>query len=225
MFLNRLKELTDGDEFGKLMVFVTDKDSRPIEGASVSIFSAGDVLRPIEVLITDNSGQTESIMLPAPQAELSLDENNIIQPYAQYIVLVQAQGYKSLDINGIEIFSGIDSVEYVTLEEGDMTKGDDIVISPNTLYGNYPPKIIESSVKNIEESGEIVLNRVVIPETVVVHDGNPADTTARNYYVPYTDYIKNVACSEIYATWPRQTIISNVLAIMSFTLNRVYTEW
>ena len=41
----------------------------------------------------------------------------------------------------------------------------------------------------------------------------------------YRDYIKNVASSEIYATWPRETIKANVLAIMSFTLNRVYTEW
>jgi hypothetical protein len=43
--------------------------------------------------------------------------------------------------------------------------------------------------------------------------------------VPYRDYIKNVASSEIYATWPQSTITANVLAIMSFTLNRVYTEW
>jgi hypothetical protein len=43
--------------------------------------------------------------------------------------------------------------------------------------------------------------------------------------VPFKDYIKNVACCEIYATWPEQTIIANVLAIISFTLNRVYTEW
>ncbi len=74
------------------------------------------------------------------------------------------------------------------------------------------------------ESGEIVLSRVVVPQTIVVHDGVPTDSTAKNYYVPYRDYIKNVASSEIYATWPQSTITANVLAIMSFTLNRVYTE-
>ena len=58
-----------------------------------------------------------------------------------------------------------------------------------------------------------------------VHDGAPGDSTAANYYVRYRDYIKNVASSEIYATWPDATIRANVLAIMSFTLNRVYTEW
>ena len=70
-----------------------------------------------------------------------------------------------------------------------------------------------------------MLSRVVIPEYVVVHDGAPTDSTARDYYVRYRDYIKNVACSEIYATWPDAAIRANILAIMSFTLNRVYTEW
>ena len=69
------------------------------------------------------------------------------------------------------------------------------------------------------------LSRVVIPETIVIHDGTPDNTSAQNYFVRYRDYIKNVACSEIYATWPKDTIRANVLAIMSFTLNRVYTEW
>ena len=77
----------------------------------------------------------------------------------------------------------------------------------------------------MEESGEIVLSRVVIPEFVVVHDGPPTDSRANDYYVRYKDYIKNVASSEIYATWPDSTIRANVLAIMSFTLNRVFTEW
>ena len=70
-----------------------------------------------------------------------------------------------------------------------------------------------------------VLSRVVVPEYVVVHDGPPNDTTARDYYVRYKDYIKNVASSEIYSTWPDATLRANILAIMSFTLNRVYTEW
>ena len=99
------------------------------------------------------------------------------------------------------------------------------VIPAHTLYGDYPPKIAEDEIKPTNESGEIVLSRVVVPEYIVVHDGSPRDTTATNYYVKYKDYIKNVASSEIYATWPANTIRANVLAIMSFTLNRVYTEW
>ena len=91
--------------------------------------------------------------------------------------------------------------------------------------GFEPVSIAEDEIKPVNESGEIVLSRVVVPEYIVVHDGSPRDSTAKNYYVKYKDYIKNVASSEIYATWPANTIRANVLAIMSFTLNRVYTEW
>ena len=97
-------------------------------------------------------------------------------------------------------------------------------IDANTLYGIYPPKIPESEIKPTNETGEIVLNRVVIPEYIIVHDGVPS-SSAQNYYVRFKDYIKNVASSEIYSTWPENTIYANVLAILSFTLNRVYTEW
>ena len=65
----------------------------------------------------------------------------------------------------------------------------------------------------------------MIPEYIIVHDGPVGDKTAQNYYVRYKDYIKNVAACEIYSTWPRATLEANILAIMSFTLNRVYTEW
>jgi hypothetical protein len=99
------------------------------------------------------------------------------------------------------------------------------VIPAHTLYGDYPPKIPEAEIKPVNQTGEIVLSRVVVPEYIVVHDGSPRDSTAQNYYVKYKDYIKNVASSEIYATWTPETIRANILAIMSFTLNRVYTEW
>ena len=61
---------------------------------------------------------------------------------------------------------------------------------------------------------------MVVPEYIVVHDGSPRDSTATDYYVKYKDYIKNVASSEIYATWPANTIRANVLAIMSFALEQ-----
>jgi len=106
------------------------------------------------------------------------------------------------------------------------TEGEEMIeIGEHTLYGDYPPKIPEEEIKPVDESGEIVLSRVVIPEYVVVHDGLPTDASAMNYYVRYKDYIKNVVSSEIYATWPEDTIYANTLATLSFTMNRVYTEW
>ena len=65
----------------------------------------------------------------------------------------------------------------------------------------------------------------VIPETITVHLGLPDDASAPNIQVPFVDYIKNVASSEIYPTWPEAALRANILAQISFALNRVYTEW
>lgn len=64
----------------------------------------------------------------------------------------------------------------------------------------------------------------VIPEYITVHLGRPNEP-ARNVTVPFADYIKNVASSEIYPTWPESAIRANILAEISFALNRVYTEY
>ena len=99
-------------------------------------------------------------------------------------------------------------------------------ISPHTLWGDFPPKIPEDEVKPLPDAdGLVVLPKPVIPEYIIVHLGKPSDQGVPNEWVLFRDYIKNVACSEIYATWARETIKANVLAIISFTLNRVYTEW
>ena len=132
-----------------------------------------------------------------------------------------------MSISGAEILADVTAIQNISMrpQVTQEEPGEVFVIPAHTLYGEYPAKIVEDEIKPVTESGEIVLSRVVIPEFVVVHDGSPRDSTARNYYVRYRDYIKNVASSEIYATWPDSTIRANVLAIMSFTLNRVYTEW
>lgn len=211
---------------GKLQINVTNNLNIPIENATINLTYSGQPENIIEVLRTNNSGQTDSVDLDAPPIELSLTEDNLIMPYSEYSIYVTAEGYEPIDISGIEILSETASVQEVKMtpvEPGQI--GADIVIPAHTLYGYYPPKIAEAEIKPMDETGEIVLSRVVVPETIIVHDGTPSDSTAKDYYVPYRDYIKNVASSEIYATWPDSTITANVLAILSFTLNRVYTEW
>ena len=64
----------------------------------------------------------------------------------------------------------------------------------------------------------------VIPENITVHLG-PASSAAPNVTVPFSQYIKNVASSEIYPTWPESAIRANILAQISFALNRIYTEY
>lgn len=65
---------------------------------------------------------------------------------------------------------------------------------------------------------------VTIPETITVHLGPPS-SDAPNVTVPFADYIKNVASSEIYPTWPEEAIRANIYAQISYALNRVFTEW
>ncbi len=64
-----------------------------------------------------------------------------------------------------------------------------------------------------------------IPDTVTVHLGRPNNQNAANVTVSFPDYIKNVASSELYPTWPENALRANIYAIISFTLNRIYTEW
>ncbi len=198
----------------------------PVEDAKVTISYTGDPESTIEQLSTNAEGQSEVLTLAAPPLEYSMEPEQLTQPYSEYTVEVEAEGYRPVSIEGVDVFSGELSLQNVRMEPLEVSEEmKNIVIPANTLFGNFPPKIAEAEIKPVDESGEIVLSRVVVPEYVIVHDGTPGDSTAGDYYVRYKDYIKNVASSEIYATWPESTIRANILAIMSFTLNRVYTEW
>ena len=211
---------------GKLQVWVNTRlQGRPIPNARVSISYSGSPQKIIEEVQTDSDGRTPVLDLPTPPLEYSLLPN-VNQPYSEYTVKVEAQGYGTVEVTGSELLSGQSSVQPVEMDVTEPNDSfEDIAIPEHTLFGDYPEKIPEDEIKPMDETGEIVLSRVVVPEYVVVHDGDPSDSTAKDYYVRYRDYIKNVACSEIYATWTDATIRANVLAIMSFTLNRVYTEW
>lgn len=212
---------------GKLQVSVTRGNSLiPIPDATVEISKTGSDGTVIEQLITDSSGQTETISLEAPPEEYS-EKPSEQKPYSEYNVHVFAPGYQDVEVSGTEILPVVEALQRVELVPigSDSRVERSIVIPDHSLYGSYPDKLPEEEIKPIEDTGEIVLSRVVIPEYVIVHDGVPANSAAPNYYIKYKDYIKNVASSEIYATWPESTIYANVLVIMSFTLNRVYTEW
>ena len=224
--MQNLYAMQNGTDKGNLQIRVTSQGFFPIEDATITLSYTGDPSESIEQITTDNSGQTETLVLNAPPLEYSMEPSEH-QPYAEYTIQVNASGYRPIDISGIAVLPDTTAIQEVTLAAVDsaIPRPDNIVITANTLYGNFPPKIPESEIKPVSETGEIVLSRVVIPEYVVVHDGSPTDSTATDYYVRYRDYIKNVASSEIYATWPDNCLRSNILAIMSFTLNRVYTEW
>ena len=217
----------DMPDQGQLQVTVLDSASnRPVENATVRISYTGVPDNVIEEIRTDSSGKTPMLELAAPPLEYSMKPVEQ-QPYAEYTVRISAEGFTPKEVAGTEVLPHSIARQGASLsrQQGSGEDYQRIVIGPQTLFWEYPPKNPEAEIKPINETGEIVLNKVVIPEYIVVHDGPIGDTSAQDYYVRYKDYIKNVASSEIYATWPEDTIRANVLAIMSFTLNRVYTEW
>lgn len=212
--------------FGRLQVHCVTPNLAPVEGATVRISSPANPSVVIEELTTDVSGLTPEIELPAPPVDYSLEPSDV-QPYSEYNIQAIQPDYTPVTISNIQIFADIFSTQDATMDKAVTADEPDTlyVIPPHTLWGDYPPKIAEPEINPAAETGEIVLRQVVIPEFVVVHDGPPTDSSAPNYYVRFRDYIKNVASSEIYATWPESTIQANILAILSFTLNRVFTEW
>ena len=225
--MDQQQNVNDNIDKGTLKIHLINQSTgTPIQGARIALSYTGNPSQTLEEVSTDDSGNTEVLTLNTPPLEYSMEPNEN-QPYAEYTIRVEAPGYRDITISAIDVLPGEESLQDVELEAEDAPGNpiDTIVIPAHTLYGEYPPKIPEDEIKPMSETGEIVLSRVVIPEYVVVHDGSPGDSTAANYYVRYRDYIKNVASSEIYATWPDAALRANILAIMSFTLNRVYTEW
>ncbi len=200
----------------------SDTVANPVKSALVKILKDG-----VEILNvhTDENGQTELITLDTVDKSYSEEEQYKVRPYETYDIEVEALGLTTTRIDGVQIFDDITSIQDIYMTSIDENMGlSTKTVDPNTLWENDSEDEMTIDAPNNPVS-PIVLKQVVIPPTIIVHDGAPTNTNAPNYTVPFTDYIKNVASSEIYSTWPEETIKANVLAIISFTLNRIYTEW
>ena len=156
---------------GELQVnAVSFADGKAIENASVRISSTGNPDVIVDEIQTDISGKTDVIELDAPELEFSM-EPSANQPYSEYNVAISAPGFETLIVNSIEILPGEKAIQNARLNPLVTDDSAELfVVPPHTLFGDYPPKIIESEVKTVEETGEIVLSEVVIPEDVGVHD-------------------------------------------------------
>ena len=215
----------------KIQCYVNDTYI-PIDGTKAILRpSAGQEGESKEVnLVTNSSGETEVIELDAPPFAYS-QEPSRPTPYSLYDLRIVRDGFQDLLINGVQIFSQSLAIQPCYLIPSSEilrsnTRADVINIAPNTLNGNYPAKIPEEVDKPLPPpTSGVVLPKPVVPEFITVHAGSPNNDSAPNYRVTYKDYIKNVASCEIYSTWPESTIRANVYAIISFTLNRIYTEW
>ena len=217
-------------ETGRLKVqcFIGN-DYVPVDRCRVTINGKGEyATKRIITLNTDSSGLTEEIELDAPPIEYSLNVNSDKVPYSLYDITVERQGFDPIVIRGCQVFPEEVAYQVCNLTENTRSsiRQQVINIQPNTLNGDFPPKIPEADEKPLPPpTSGVVLPQPVVPEFIVVHQGSPNDSAAPNYKVPYKDYIKNVASCEIYSTWPETTIRANIFCIVSFTLNRIYTEW
>lgn len=223
---------------GFLTISVVDSTTNtPIQDVTINIYGQnadGSTSSAIyQNLKTDDSGQISNIPLSAPDVNYSLDPTSTTKPYTDYIVEAIKDGYETIIIDGTQLLPIVTARQSIPMSPRERSRRSykrqnetTYDIGPHTLWGDYPPKIPEDSLKPIPApTGFVVLDNPVVPEFIVVHDGLPSDSSAENYWVPFKNYIKNVASSEIYSTWPEQTIYANVIAIISFTLNRVFTEW
>lgn len=209
------------EDYGSLVINVfINNVGKPAQGATVKIFDQTNNL-VIEETKTDSSGQIPAITLPTPPIDYSM-EPDLPRPFNQYNVSVSLPDFVEASIYNVQLYPATTALQEVTL----MQKYDTIDIPYPVLYGDYPPKIPEAETKELPYPTDfVVLPKPVVPSIIVVHNGVPTDSSAANYTVSFKDYIKNVASSEIYATWPKETLKANILAMISFTLNRVYTEW
>lgn len=183
---------------GYLVVNVySDTIANPIKGATVTISKNETV---ITTEVTDEDGKTPQITLDTVDKSYTEEEQHTTRPYEIYDVTVTTLGLTPTRIEGVQIFDSVTSIQNICLTSIDENQGEDTsTITPNTLWGNYPQSIIENENEEVGIS-PYVLSKVLIPESIIVHDGIPSNFNAPNYTVSFIDYIKNVASSEIYST-------------------------
>lgn len=185
---------------GRLQVSCfTNNRARPVEGATISLFRADESGNEVQIeeLKTDSSGQMAEITLPTPPLDYSFTPKSPM-PYAQYNLRVHAEGFEGLTIKDIQVLPDTLALQNCNLffdeVAAQQTEMETITIDHHTLYYEYPPKQPEDAIKPLPPpTGFVVLDRVVVPETIVVHAG-PPDAAAANFYVPFRDYINETQC-------------------------------
>jgi len=249
---------------GTLLVEVKSADRLlPIMNAAVTVTS--EETGEVNSLVTNASGQTERITVPAPPLEASFDPTAAQRAFSRYTVAVSASGYSPVRVEGVQVFPGIDSILPVRMPPAAAAvmaaarrafapadAGTVIMIPDPALLSNTPrtpvgpPDLLPQQaaafnplapylspvipVFGMQDAIPAVLQQtrvmpyVYIPDAITVHLGAPG-SSARNVMVPFVDYIKNVASSEIYPTWPENALRANINAQVGFALNRVFTEW
>jgi len=231
----------------------SEDDALPITGAHVTVRdNTGKALYETH---TDQNGDTESLELPAPDKAHTLEEHYGKPAYSTWNVDVAKPGFATAHIHNVQVIdtetASLPVHLHPLVDAPDAVRDEDIDIPPmlpvlppeaqqipyqeDTSRQTVPAPFVPANPHQAPPPAEPafagegddppVERQVFIPDFITVHLGAPTNTSARNVRVPFIDYIKNVTSSEIYATWPRNSLIANVHTIVTFALNRIFTEW
>lgn len=198
----------------------TANDAVPLRGVQVTVLD--DQGRGVYDLVTDENGETQPVPLETVSRDFSLESSYAGAPYVGYNVFVQASGFNSVYISGVPIFEGETAIQPVAL-----VPMQEMQRSPTVeeIFIDKPAVAMQTARYQEGPAEEPrILRQVAIPNPITVHMGSPA-SSASNIRVSFPDYVKNVASSEIYPTWPEAALRANIYAVITFALNRVFTEW
>lgn len=198
----------------------TAQDAIPLSGVNIRILD--QLGNQIYELTTNESGETEKVPLETISRDFSQNPYFSELPYISYDVTAQKSGFQTLAVSDIPIYEGETAILPLTLLPMENMQRTPALTE---LYIGKPAVAMSSPrSQKTAPSGMYVLRQVVIPNPITVHLGSPSSSAA-NVQVSFPDYVKNVASSEIYPTWPDASLRANIYAIITFALNRIYTEW
>lgn len=198
----------------------TAHDALPLSGASIRILDAQGA--SVYELTTDENGETRTIPLETLDKSFSLSPYYSGIPYTNYNVLARAYGFNSFYVSDIPVYDGERAVlplSFIPMQERQRTP-----MQAEIYVGAPAVSLTGPRSQQGPADTPYVLRQVVIPDPITVHLGPPSSAAA-NVQVSFPDYVKNVASSEIYPTWPKNALTANIYAIITFALNRIYTEW
>lgn len=198
----------------------TAHDAVPLGGVQVKILGEqGDILYD---LATDENGETRKVPLETLDKSFSQNQYYAGVPYRSYDVQAQKEGFDRIYVAQIPIYEGETAVlplMLVPMEQRQTRPGQARIFVGKPAVAMREPRSQEGG-----EADPRIMRQVVIPNPITVHLGAPG-SYASNVQVSFPDYVKNVASSEIYPTWPEASLRANIYAIITFALNRVFTEW
>ena len=198
----------------------TAHDAVPLGGVHVKIL--GEQGESLYDLVTDENGETRQVPLETLDKSFSQYQYYSGLPYKSYNVIGQKEGFDMIYVTQIPIYEGETAVQplmLVPMEQRQTRPRQSRIFVGKPAVAMQEPRSQEGG-----EADPRILRQVVIPNPITVHLGAPG-SYASNVQVSFPDYVKNVASSEIYPTWPEASLRANIYAIITFALNRIYTEW